>query len=126
MTTTIQIWTRLHDGIYRSQGGGETRIVAEYNYGSRNLVRAWRHLLQVRADNRRNYGNIGCGRSGLRTVGDGPMAGRTLDTVLAGGEMPGMTHRDLFEQIRAALLTPEQHAELDAFLPRVANTEIET
>ena len=65
--TKIRIKTRLHEGIYRSQGGGQTVLVQEYGYGPRNLVRAYRELLRIRADNRRNYGNIGCGASWLET-----------------------------------------------------------
>lgn len=100
MATKIQIWTRLHEGIYRSLGGGETRVVREWNYGPRNLVKAYRELQRIRRANERNYGNIGCGSSGLRTTD-----GRFLDSRLA--------YDDGVKTLESALLTPAQFDELN-------------
>lgn len=101
--TTIQIKTRLHSGIYKSNGGGETRVVQEYTYGPRNLVKAYRALLHIREENKRNYGNIGCGHSWMATSD-----GRTLDSMLVIDE-PDQTHADLVKEVEGALMTAEQH-----------------
>lgn len=66
---SITIKTHLHEGIYKSEGGGQTRVVAEYSTGPRNLIRAIAELSEIRASNRRGYGNIGCGRSWLEIDG---------------------------------------------------------
>jgi hypothetical protein len=105
--TKIQIKTRLHDGIYKSSGGGETRLVAEWGYGPRNLVKAYRFLLERRASNKRSYGNIGCGHTWLCTDD-----GRTLDSSLV-HDWPETTHAELVAEIEGALMTPEQHEMLD-------------
>lgn len=65
----ITIKTRLHDGIYRSSGGGETCVAATYAAGPRNLLRAIVDLHEIRAGNVRSYGNIGCGSTWLEIDG---------------------------------------------------------
>src|SRR5687767_5279438 len=102
----ILIKTHLHEGIYRSFGGGEVRIHAEYAYGPRNLVRAYHELLKVRETNRRNYGNIGCGHSWLETSD-----GRTLDTMLVCDD--DCSQAELVKEIEGALMTREQHDKMD-------------
>ena len=110
MTVKIQIKTRLHDGIYRSQGGGQTRVVAEWNYGPRNLVKALRFLWRERRDNARYYGNIGCGHSWLCTTD-----GRTLDASLV-VYSPEFSHAELVKEIESCLMTEEQHKKLANFV----------
>lgn len=56
---TITIKTRLHDGIYKSSGGGETRTHYEWTTGPRNLLKAIDTLHEHRASMERGYGNIG-------------------------------------------------------------------
>lgn len=109
MTTspTIQIKTRLHDGIYKSSGGGQTRVVAEYPYGPRNLVRAYRQTISRLNANRRYYGNIGCGHTWMATSD-----GRTLYTMLVLDE-PDQSHADLVMEIEGALKTDEQYEEME-------------
>lgn len=59
---TIKIKRRLHDGIYRSQGGGEVRTVREWkNTNARNLVAAAKLLPEVYDSSIKAYGNIGAG-----------------------------------------------------------------
>lgn len=60
---TIEIRTRLHDGIYRSLGGGQTRCSASFTVGQRNWTAAAFALRQERNDNKRSFGNVGAGRS---------------------------------------------------------------
>lgn len=66
---SITIKTRLHEGIYKSEGGGQTRVVRECSTGPRNLLKAIAELHEIRASNRRGYGNVGCGRSWLEIDG---------------------------------------------------------
>jgi hypothetical protein len=74
MTQTITIKTRLDSGIYRSSGGGETVTVWERTIGPRNLLKAITFLHESRRLSRRDYGDIGAGRTwmeiGGREVGD--------------------------------------------------------
>lgn len=66
---TITINTRLHDGIYKSSGGGETRIVAEYPTEPKRLLQAIIEIDRRRRSNIRSYGNIGCGSTWLEIDG---------------------------------------------------------
>jgi hypothetical protein len=65
----IEIKTRLNSGIYKSDGGGETRVHYAYTTGPRNLIAAIQQLREHRADMVRCYGNIGCGSSWLEIDG---------------------------------------------------------
>lgn len=65
----ITIKTRLHESIYKSHGGGQTHVEAEYATGPRNLIKAIAELKEIRASNCRGYGNIGCGYSWLEIDG---------------------------------------------------------
>lgn len=65
----IEIKTRLDDGIYRSQGGGETRTHFSWSTGPRNLLLALGQLREHRATMRQGYGSIGCGHSWLEVDG---------------------------------------------------------
>jgi len=66
---TIAIKTRLHDGIYKSSGGGETRIHYEWTTGPRNLLKAVDTFSDHARDMVAAYGNIGCGGSWLEIDG---------------------------------------------------------
>lgn len=66
---SITIKTHLHEGIYKSSGGGETRTHYEWTTGPRNLLKAVNTLHEHRADMVRGYGNIGCGGSWLEIDG---------------------------------------------------------
>jgi hypothetical protein len=69
MKPTIQIKTRLHDGIYQYSGGGETRVEWERPAGPRNLMAARDALQRIRAENIRGFGNVGCGRTWMEIGG---------------------------------------------------------
>ncbi len=66
---TITIKTRLADGIYRSDGGGQTITHYEFATGPRNLLRAIDTLATHQEKMRNGFGNIGCGRSWLEIDG---------------------------------------------------------
>jgi len=66
---TIEIRTRLDDGIYASEGGGETRTHYSAAAGPLNLLRLARKLGAHAAHMEVCYGNIGCGSSWIR-IGD--------------------------------------------------------
>lgn len=61
----ITIKTHLNSGIYKSDGGGETRTHHEITTGPRNLIKAIELFFEHRATMTRCYGNIGCGKSWL-------------------------------------------------------------
>ena len=65
----ITIHTRLHEGIYRSSGGGQDRVVASFATGPRNLLKGISTLAEERASNVRGFGNIGCGKTWLEIDG---------------------------------------------------------
>jgi hypothetical protein len=65
----ITIKTRLNSGIYKSEGGGETRVHYEFATGPRNLLKAIETLYSHRKSMERSYGDIGCGRSWLEIDG---------------------------------------------------------
>lgn len=111
----IQIMTRLHPGIYKSAGGGETRVTREFTYGPRNLVKAYRYLLKLRDENKRAYGNIGCGHSWMQTTD-----GRQLNDLLV-HEYPELSHAGLAHDVEAALLRPEQQAAFDSHQDEIAS-----
>lgn len=69
MNKKIVLVTKLHEGIYPSQGGGKRQEVAEWNLGPLNVMAAVRSLNQEIRDNRRNYGSIGAGESWLEING---------------------------------------------------------
>lgn len=66
---TITIKTKLHDGIYKSSGGGEVRTHYEFSTGPRNLIKAIETLADHQDEMAAGYGNIGCGRSWLEIDG---------------------------------------------------------
>ena len=58
----VEIKRRLHEGIYRSSGGGEVRTVREWkNTNPRNLVAAAKLLPVIHKSSVEAYGNVGCG-----------------------------------------------------------------
>lgn len=65
----ITVKNCLDEGIYPSEGGGETRTHYEFTTGPRNLLKAIEELCKLRALMERSYGNIGCGRSWLEIDG---------------------------------------------------------
>jgi len=60
---TIEIRTKLHDGIYRSSGGGQVRTRATFPASRAGWTKAALALDETRSDNIRCYGNIGAGRT---------------------------------------------------------------
>ena len=66
---SIIIKTRLNAGIYKSCGGGETRVHHEWATGPRNLIKAIQKLEEHRKEMRDGYGNIGCGSSWMEIDG---------------------------------------------------------
>lgn len=77
----ITIKTRLHEGIYKSDGGGEVRIKYEFATGPRNLLKAIKTLHEHRGTMARGFGNIGCGVSWLEIDGQ-QIEGVDLDDVM--------------------------------------------
>lgn len=69
-TSKITIRTALSDGIYRRQGGGETRTHYEWRTGPINLLRAIRQLNEHRRDMDAGYGNIGHAGSWIEIDGE--------------------------------------------------------
>lgn len=57
----IEIKRRLHDGIYRSSGGGEVRTLRQWTNSPRNLVQACKLLPLIHQESVECYGNVGCG-----------------------------------------------------------------
>ena len=106
MTTTIQIKQHLDDGIYASLGGGETRVIAEWKYGPRNLVKAYKWLIRSRRDAESFYGKIGCGHTWLCTTD-----GRTL-------EERGVIDAD-FTDLESSLMTKEQEQSFERYMDRL-------
>jgi hypothetical protein len=76
----IKIMTRLDDGIYASQGGGEVRERYHWNKTSgRNLLLAAKKLPEHRSDMSTAYGNIGCGSSWIEIDGRKVSPGSILE-----------------------------------------------
>lgn len=69
MKRRICLFTRLHDGIYKSCGGGEVRRREDFAPTPRGLMAAARALSKELADARLYYGNMGCGQSWLELDG---------------------------------------------------------
>ena len=65
-TMKIEVVTRLDDGIYASDGGGQRRVVATYPRTPRGLMLAVDRADRERQENIRGYGNIGCGWTSIR------------------------------------------------------------
>lgn len=65
----ITVMTKLHNGIYKSHGGGVAAAVHTYSNGPRNLLSAIRALDEEIESNKKSYGGIGCGRSWLEIDG---------------------------------------------------------
>ena len=65
----IVIKTKLADGIYKSQGGGQ--LVKHYSFktNARNLLKAINTLAEHRTSMMRSFGNIGCGSSWIEIDG---------------------------------------------------------
>ena len=58
----IEIKTHLHDGIYKSSGGGKTTVHYTWNIGPRNLLTAIKTLSGHSKSMTQGYGNVGhCG-----------------------------------------------------------------
>lgn len=66
---TITIKTKLHDGVYVSQGGGKVVTHYEFTAGPRNLVKAIKTLRSHREEIKSCFGNIGCGHSWMEING---------------------------------------------------------
>ncbi len=69
MKNQIEIKTALNDGIYKSDGGGETRTHHNWNVGPRNLMNAIEMLHDHSASMTRGYGNVGHGGSWIVICG---------------------------------------------------------
>lgn len=69
MKSKITLHTRLNDGIHKSDGGGQDRIIQIWNLGPLNMLKAIGALHRERKSNKRGYGNIGCGRSWIEIDG---------------------------------------------------------
>lgn len=67
--TGIEIKQRLHDGIYKSSGGGETLTVQQYKIGPLNLLKAIREEAELAESNSRSYGSVGCGETWIEING---------------------------------------------------------
>ena len=67
--TTITIKTKLHDGVYASQGGGKVVTHYEFTAGPRNLVKAIKTLHSHKEEIKECFGNIGCGHSWMEING---------------------------------------------------------
>ncbi len=59
MKNLIKIKTALHDGIYKSSGGGQTTTAYSYNVGPLNLLRAVKQLHEHYQSMERSYGSVG-------------------------------------------------------------------
>lgn len=68
-TMKIQIKRRLSPVIYKSQGGGETRLRHQLAAGPRNLLRAIALLRDERRTTEAGYGCVGAGRTWLEIDG---------------------------------------------------------
>jgi hypothetical protein len=66
---TITIKTKLHDGVYVSQGGGKVVTHYEFTAGPRNLVKAIKTLHSHKDEIKECFGNIGCGHSWMEING---------------------------------------------------------
>lgn len=66
----IEIKTRLHKGIYKSSGGGQTQTIYSLKAGPRNLLKALTLLTEEREAMVRGYGNIGCGNTWMEINGE--------------------------------------------------------
>ena len=65
----ITMKTRLHDGIYKSEGGGEIQIIKQWKLGPRNLITAIEIMDKTHHQNRLSYGDIGSGSTWLEING---------------------------------------------------------
>lgn len=65
----IELHTRLNDGIYQSQGGGQDIVAQSWATGPRHLMTAIAALTTRRAEMIRCYGNVGCGNTWLAVDG---------------------------------------------------------
>jgi hypothetical protein len=66
---SIIIKTRLHNGIYASQGGGSVRVYHELKTGPKNLLWAVERLDWHRKQMTDSYGNVGHVRSWIEIDG---------------------------------------------------------
>ena len=65
----IEIKTRLHEGIYKSSGGGKTTVHYTWTTGPRNLMAAIETLREHSADMTQGYGNVGHSGSWIEVDG---------------------------------------------------------
>lgn len=62
MSAQITIRTRIHESIYKGQGGGQTHTYFSWVLGPRNLMKAIEMLPEHSRDMTNGYGNVGhCG-----------------------------------------------------------------
>lgn len=79
----ILVVRRLDNGIYRSEGGGQTSIYSRHDSSPRGLANAMRYHVRERDEAVSAYGNIGCGSGWVEVV---PKGGKPGD---------GITFRDI-------------------------------
>lgn len=89
----IAIKTKLADGIYKSDSGGDVVTHATYKCSPRGLVMAINYLRVHRWQMVKSYGNIGCGKSWIEiggvAFGDSAFCGIEI------GREPGMSRTDV-------------------------------
>jgi len=69
MKNRIEIKTALHEGIYKSDGGGQTRVHYSWAVGPRNLMRALEALPEHSESMTTSYGNHGHSGSWIEIAG---------------------------------------------------------
>lgn len=75
----IIVLRRLHNGIYKSSGGGTTAVYSRHASGPRGLANAIMFHGQERASAFRYYGNIGAGAGWIEIVPKGGEPGTGID-----------------------------------------------
>lgn len=115
----IVIKTHLHSGI---SGGGESRVVAEWNHGPLNLLKASKDLDERIASNKRSYGSIGCGRSWIEIDGTAINDDELPATLADAKQLIDDVHTGRIHKTRAAI--QKMHDEyMDKFYQSLSETE---
>jgi len=83
MSAEIIVVRHLNSGIYRSQGGGECRVLSRHVSGPRGYANALRSHREDCRTAALRYGNIGCGSGWIEVV---PAGGNPGDGIVL--EMP--------------------------------------
>lgn len=121
MASTIQIHTRLHEDIYRSDDGGEDVTHHEWAAGPRNLMAAVDLIPEHRRTRELGYGNIGCGGSWVQ-VGDVRLSD-TDEIDLRRESEPGDTRTARARQYITDIESGEIERERRAYAEAVRNDE---